>query len=513
MKDQLQKFAETRPEGACWTQCHAPYESMYFGTRGEVIACCYNRSNPLGHYPEKSLREIWDGKTARKLRTDMLSDSSLPMGCDLCASQVQAGNFSGLHAAKYDLYAGEQQAGLRDKTGGIVTSGGELQKTYPSIMEFELSNSCNLECVMCHGGFSSSIRKNREGLDPLPNPYDEKFVSQLDEFIPHLTDSKFLGGEPFLIGIYYDIWDRMIELNPSILTHITTNGSILNPRVKRVVEKLNVFMIMSIDSMVRETYDKIRINSNFDQVQESIEYYYATTRAKGSSIGFATCPMTSNWHEMPDLVEYCNQKEISIYFNTVIFPRECSLQSYSSAELDKVIAHFESNSPAEGSLNWQPLSDLINQCRHWRNEARSREDNPQDDALGWTLYPNSAIQARPRIKELQKLFSERWEDRSDLEKDLRTFRADCPDDFVFVRAFLYGAAYAYADRESVDPDTSVILRKKAEFLIANYENFSDRDAYADRLLTTDPRETMRLVHGTAIDRLKLSPANIFAAVS
>jgi MoaA/NifB/PqqE/SkfB family radical SAM enzyme len=75
----------------------------------------------------------------------------------------------------------------------------------PKVMEFELSNECNLECVMCNGSFSSSIRKNREKLPPIISPYNDDFVNELDAFIPHLTDAKFLGGEPFMIEIYLKI--------------------------------------------------------------------------------------------------------------------------------------------------------------------------------------------------------------------------------------------------------------------------------------------------------------------
>jgi MoaA/NifB/PqqE/SkfB family radical SAM enzyme len=80
---------------------------------------------------------------------------------------------------------------------------------YPRVMEFELSNECNLECVMCNGYFSSSIRKNREKLPASVSPYNDQFVDELDQFIPHLTDAKFLGGEPFMIDIYLKIWERI----------------------------------------------------------------------------------------------------------------------------------------------------------------------------------------------------------------------------------------------------------------------------------------------------------------
>ena len=64
---------------------------------------------------------------------------------------------------------------------------------------------------MCGGKWSSAIRKNREGLPPLKNHYDKDFVKQIREFLPFLREARFIGGEPFLINLYYDIWEAITE--------------------------------------------------------------------------------------------------------------------------------------------------------------------------------------------------------------------------------------------------------------------------------------------------------------
>ena len=57
------------------------------------------------------------------------------------------------------------------------------------------------------------------------NPYDAAFVKQLEEFIPHLEEVKFYGGEPFLIEIYYEIWEKIMELNPKVRISVQTTIS------------------------------------------------------------------------------------------------------------------------------------------------------------------------------------------------------------------------------------------------------------------------------------------------
>ena len=113
-----------------------------------------------------------------------LHESDLSSGCELCLDIIKNKNFSGLLPPLYD----------------IVSS--KISK-YPTVMEFELSNNCNLQCIMCPGRNSSSFNTNEKA----EFIYDDAFLLQLEEFLPHLNEAKFIGGEPFLIPIYYKIWE------------------------------------------------------------------------------------------------------------------------------------------------------------------------------------------------------------------------------------------------------------------------------------------------------------------
>jgi MoaA/NifB/PqqE/SkfB family radical SAM enzyme len=226
---------------------------------------------------------------------------------------------------------------------------------------------------MCNGYFSSSIRKNRENLPATVNPYDEGFVNQLDDFIPYLTDARFLGGEPFLIDIYYSIWEKIRKQNPAMRLHITTNATVLNNRVKELIEDLNVHFVISVDSIQKESYEAIRINARFDRMMENWKYFYDYTRRKKTQMSFAVCPIKLNWQEIPGIVEFCNQHSIQVYFNTVTYPRELSLETMPAAELHKVISFMESaNIPSAGyvpAYNKRMYDDMLNQLRAWHQRA------------------------------------------------------------------------------------------------------------------------------------------------
>ncbi len=371
----LEEYANTRWGTYKSVVCHAPYVSLNFEQNGNVRACCYNNKDILGVWPQQSILEIWKGAEANKLRQNILNNN-LGGGCYECGNMIIAGNYQGVRAKFFDEFAPNNLSTrfnyLRNKLTG--------QLNYPKVLEFELSSECNLECVMCNGYFSSSIRKNREQLPPIISPYNDKFVDELEEFIPHITDAKFLGGEPFMIKIYLKIWERIMKINPSVRIHITTNGTFMTNRVKELLEGLKAGIIISIDSINEETYNKIRINGNFQKVMENLDYIIDYTKRKRTFISIAACPITLNWHEMPSILEFCLSKNIALYFNAVFTPVELSLREQPLEELQKMIQFLESHPIPEkkGSfrsprnLSISAYLDFIKLLKGWKKTRESQ---------------------------------------------------------------------------------------------------------------------------------------------
>ncbi|MFO1133127.1 MAG: radical SAM protein [Hyphomicrobiales bacterium] len=189
----------------------------------------------------------------------------------------------------------------------------------------------------------------------------------------HLTQAKFLGGEPFLIPIYADIWESIARINPEILVSITTNGTVLNKRAKAAIESLRSNIIVSIDSLDRGNYERIRRNARFDKVMEHFAYFRDYTKRKKTALTIAFCPMQQNWWELPSTVEFGNEHDVDIYFNTVTWPPEVSLNRLGPEELEEVIGFLESKTPKGSSAisarNISKYKDVINQLRSYRKSA------------------------------------------------------------------------------------------------------------------------------------------------
>lgn len=279
--------------------CNAPFVSLNFDQSGNINACCMSRKYSLGRYPETTILQAWTGPLLQEMR-QAIDSFDFSKGCAMCYKQIIAGNYNNTLLKAFQTY---------DTEGS--------QPLFPTVMEFEISSICNYECIMCGGKWSSSIRKNREKLPPLKSPYDSNFVKQLEFFIPRLKHANFLGGEPFATPIYYDIWNKFIELKSNAIINLTTNGSVYNKHVHNILSRYEkMFICISLDSLNPDNYKFIRKNGNLHTVLENIEKIKREV-SKKRIFSIAFCPMRQNWHEIPDLIQFCRQNNFSLCFNNV----------------------------------------------------------------------------------------------------------------------------------------------------------------------------------------------------
>jgi len=348
-------YNQSRLPGKSEFACYAPLKNIYFGHYGKAVACCYNRFHVLGIYPQQSVDEIWNGEKAQVLRS-ALKSYDFSHGCLSCLTQIKAGNYDATKAKQYD----EQHSNPNG---------------FPSVMEFELSNICNLECIMCSGDFSSLIRKNRENKPPVESPYDDAFVEQLKPYIPYLQEVKFYGGEPFMIPIYYKIWDLLVMLNPGIRISIQTNATMLNSRIKDLLEAGNFHINISLDSVTKEVYELIRVNAKFDSVMENVNWFIDYCKRKDTFIGISACAMQQNWKDIPNILSFCSERQVQLYLHTVFFPKECAIRNLPApalAEITEYISPFLDtitvNTPID-KKNKLHYGDFVKQVKEWAAEA------------------------------------------------------------------------------------------------------------------------------------------------
>lgn len=308
---------------ACW----APSSSLHLDPKGVVRACCQNTWHHLGNVATSSLEDIWNGDAAGELRSRLAADD-LSLGCDRCAIEVAMG----ADAASY-----------RHQFDDLAVPG--ARPAWPRQLELALSNSCNLQCVMCNGELSSSIRIHREGRSALPAVYDDDFFQQLDAFLPHLERITFLGGEPFLGAEPLRVMDRLIELGLRPTCHINTNGTQWGPRVQRIFRSLPLHLAVSVDGRSAATVEAIRVGVDHHQLEANLHEMRQVCHEEGSGFSLTFCLMLGNWHELADVLAWGDELDCDVYLNTVTNPPRFSLHHAPLAELTRITAALHASDP------------------------------------------------------------------------------------------------------------------------------------------------------------------------
>lgn len=392
-RSKMDEFNRVRYHGPKKLACYNPFVNLYFNSRGQGVVCCRNQDTVLGTYPEYSINEIWFGKVAGELR-DHMRNNDFSMGCKYCEHQFRTSRFFGLPSMHADYYS-------------------STKLDYPKIIELELSNTCNLQCVMCSGIVSSSIRKCRENLPPLENNYDSKFVEQLAEYLPHAKEIKFYGGEPFLIDTYYQIWDVLLKIKSKAKLHVVTNGTVLTDRVRNYLRNLNFTITVSFDALNKEQFESIRVGADFDKVKQNIEEYYDLLNGKGLSLSLT--PMKNNCKEVPKVIDYCNTMNATINLSFVENPAEMALWTMPSDQLEELEEYYNSytfkpHSGVNSSYNIKAFAQFVKQISVYKSNNKQREDlyksklltKPEfavivEDVLSKSLYENVLFESDKTI--------------------------------------------------------------------------------------------------------------------
>ena len=302
--------------------CAAPSTSLRFEPDGRVSVCCINGQYALGRVPEQSLAEIWDGIRRERLR-DAIADGDFSLGCFDCKEAHESGRRLETEAREFDRLVGADVG------------------RWPRRLEFALSNTCNLECVHCNGELSSAIRARREGRPPLHSPYGDAFFEQLEQFLPHTSELAFLGGEPFLSRRARRVWDRLIELGPSSVVYVTTNGTVLDDRVEHYVRELEMHLTVSIDGYSTETFEAIRRGADRDQTFGNCERLARMVRSHDGAMGVNVCVMRDNWREIADVLSWAEGLGATARCIVVTYPRSMSLVELPTPDLEHVIDELD----------------------------------------------------------------------------------------------------------------------------------------------------------------------------
>jgi radical SAM protein with 4Fe4S-binding SPASM domain len=136
--------------------------------------------------------------------------------------------------------------------------------SFPTFMNVELTNVCNLQCPVCPTG-AGLLRRKKEYIDL------GLFERLMEETSPHLLMVMLWGwGEPLLHPSFHET--VRIARSHGVLPLLSTNGQLLEKEDVR--EKLLAHppecLIVAIDGLTDETNSRYRVGSKMEPVLEGV---------------------------------------------------------------------------------------------------------------------------------------------------------------------------------------------------------------------------------------------------
>jgi len=138
----------------------------------------------------------------------------------------------------------------------------------------EPTNHCNLKCIMCP---NHNLSKNEKGY--MDFSLYTKIIDELTKFDPIIYLHH--RGESLLHPAFFSMAKYAKDRNLFLILH--TNGTLLNEKkAYQLIDSGIDRVIFSFDGFKKETYEKIRINGNFDKTLANIIQFLIIKKKTGT---------------------------------------------------------------------------------------------------------------------------------------------------------------------------------------------------------------------------------------
>ena len=216
---------------------------LFVSHRGQSV-CCVNSNK----HKDLSPKEFWEGSIRQQALERMDSDSPVK-GCDICYNAEK--NKVTSHRNYWNVYK-------------KISS-----KKLPTMLDLDLSNFCNLKCVMCDANRSSQHAKDKGlGVSAISREYIESLLEISDD----LELVTIQGGEPSIMDEFTYYFGELQKRNicKNIDLQIITNLTNVNDRFLAILPYFkSVRFSISVDAHGTAN-DYIRWPSKFNAIDKNI---------------------------------------------------------------------------------------------------------------------------------------------------------------------------------------------------------------------------------------------------
>lgn len=198
-----------------------------------------------------------------------------------------------------------------------------ILESYPFKVYVELTQRCDLDCTIC----SKSRHKSKVDM-----PMD-LFYKIEKELFPYASEVDFfIGGEPTIANNFHEMIKVSEKYN--FLPEIFTNAANTKEETIKLLVELGFFVNISLDSVIKDVYEKIRKNAKFENFKKNVgKYLYYREKIKNPRfhIRFACTCSPFNIDGVLDVMKFAKQHGIDdVFFNNCdknVFERDFYLST------------------------------------------------------------------------------------------------------------------------------------------------------------------------------------------
>jgi len=159
----------------------------------------------------------------------------------------------------------------------------------PYYINWAITGKCNLNCIHCRGMESKDLTMGEA----------KKLINEIKELNPQFLTID--GGEPLMREDLFPLLEYATR--KEIKTYVITNGIFLTEKIVKKLKKMEVRVMVSLDSVVATKYSQIRRGGDFETVVKGIKICgeYNILNAVNMVL------MKINYSEIPAMIKFAEQ--------------------------------------------------------------------------------------------------------------------------------------------------------------------------------------------------------------
>lgn len=379
--------------------CSLPWTGFSNDPDGKVRPCCLykdyikDESGNVMYVQKHSMEEIFHSKFMINLR-QQFREGKKPLGCNTCIMDEKNG-----HRSKRQIYTRNKD----QSHDSLVNFDDEPE--YPNEFQVIISNACNLKCRSCtpsHSNLWQAEFKRTFGHTGYDMPYGQSgdknglFWKNRKQWYSTIKNLEIVGGEPFYIQQWNEIWEEMIELgfSKNIQLSMSSNSVIYSgDRLKHLTENFSFVGIgLSIDGMGK-VYNYLRHPGKWEEVSENIIKYSNLRKDYNLENLDISISHTISWlnvYWIPELKQWLDQNtyNLKFWYNLIHSPEHMALWALPYPAKDVI---------REKLIDWAQDSNEVNGIINHMYSRDVSDDNLKD------LYHKFKIHDKARNEDLKDI--------------------------------------------------------------------------------------------------------------